>query len=104
MKMNQDYINLKIRNCKKLIQSSTSEAQKKIYKEYLVFWQLKEFDLLHFKNGNAPKNIGSIIQDLTEAQRAEEFRHKYPNKKAYYKRNGKYLETRRFKEFLKSFE
>ncbi len=98
--MNQDYINLKIRNCKELIQSSTSEAQKKIYKEYLIFWQAKNVDPW----GDIPENVGSIIQDLTEAQRAEEFRHKYPNKKAYYKRNGKYLETRRFKEFLKSFE
>ena len=86
--MNQDYISRKIKNCKDLISNATSKAQAEIYRGYLENWTRE--------NGETP--------DLIETHKADEFEHEFPNKKAYYKRNGKYLKTCRFKEFLKSFE
>lgn len=39
--MDNEYINTKILNCKKLVKTAISEAQKAVYQGYLEFWQEK---------------------------------------------------------------
>ena len=39
--MEKDYIDRKVKQCRKLVREATSDAQKKVYKEYLNFWQEK---------------------------------------------------------------
>ncbi|KKL20713.1 hypothetical protein LCGC14_2452740, partial [marine sediment metagenome] len=110
--MDKEYIKIKIENCKYLISNANSAAQKSVYEGYLKFWQKQ-----------IPKEeIESVIDDLTVLQKAEEFevdeiyedvdyeqlyKAKYPNRNPYSNVrnvNGKYVKTRAFKEFLKSFQ
>jgi len=87
--MDETYILRKISKCKGLIDTAISEDQKEIYQGYLEFWQKK-----------VANEIKAVIEDLTEAQKAEEFELKYPPKKAYYNRDGKTHISKAFKEFL----
>ena len=97
--MDKEYIKIKIENCNYLIKNSNSPAQKTVYQGYLKFWQ-KQIP----KEPKPKDEIESVIDDLTVLQKAEEFEVKFPNKKAYYTREGKTYPTRLFKEFLKSFQ
>lgn len=96
--MDKDYIRRKIQNCRGLIASSTSDAQREIYKGYLLFWreELKFSSAIvkEIKEANDEVDVGS----------AQLFEAKFPPKKAYYKRDGKQQKTRGFIEFLKSLE
>jgi len=74
---------------KVLVETATSEAQREIYQGYLEFWQRK-----------IAVEIGSIIEDLIVEQREEEFKLQFPNKNAYYTRDGITHKTKAFKEFL----
>ncbi len=96
IKLNQDYINLKIVNCKELVKNATSEAQAEIYIGYLEFWQKK----LKPKKTYPDVEYNSVVYN--DANYIEQYMAKFPNKKAYYKRNGKSYKTRGFKEFLKN--
>ncbi len=86
--MDKNYINKKIKNCKELVNSATSDAQRAIYIGYLEFWQKK--------TKKTPKKI-----NIKEAKKA--FKLEFPNKKSHYTRNDKLYRTKSFKEFLKSF-
>ncbi len=89
--MDDEYIPRKIKNCKDLISNATSEAQKEAYREYLDKW-IKRLD-----------EYGEI-DPVDRALDDQLYEKKFPNKRAYYKRNGKYQKTRGYKEFLKSLQ
>ena len=129
--MDEEYIKIKIENCNYLIENANSPAQKIIYQGYLKFWKEKldekppeikktvqdvksisdfKFEI-KLKSPKEPKpkeeppevdEVETIIEDLTEIQRAEEYIVKFPNRKAYYTREGKRYPTKLFQEFLKS--
>lgn len=98
--MDHEYIARKIHMCKELVDNATSEAQKEIYQGYLEFWQHKHKNIIINQRIESKDEVESIIEDLTEVQKAAEFELKYAPKKAYYNRDGKTHETKAFKEFL----
>ena len=101
--MDKEYIKIKIENCNYLIKNANSAAQKTVYQGYLKFWQ-KQIPKEPKPKEEPPEvdEVETIIEDLTEIQKAEEFEVKFPNRKAYYTREGKTYPTKAFQEFIKS--
>ena len=114
--MKEGYVERKIHMCIELVKNAISEAQKAVYQGYLESWQEKHKNqIISIK---PPENVMSrksrtrvcrdneeepevIEESRIEPKIAEaEFKRKFPNKKAYYKRNGKTQITKAFKEFL----
>ena len=83
--MDKAYIDRKIEQCQGLVETATSDAQKKIYQKYLDFWISK----------SEPKGA-----EVLERTLADEFEEKYAPKQAYYNRDGKKNKTKAFKEYL----
>lgn len=102
--MDTKYIAKKLFQCKELVKNAISEAQKEIYQEYLEFWQEKAKNIKIHSHEPEPE-IEVIIKpedDDWEVKEAANFKVKFPDKKAYYKRDGVVYKTRAFTEFLKS--
>ena len=87
--MEKEYIARKISNCKKLISTAISPEQEKIYQGYMKFW-------------TKVKNTTQQAEPAESDPAVEQFVAEYPNKKAYYKRNGVIHQTKAFQEFLKN--
>jgi len=114
-KYTKGYIELKIKQCNHLVNGATSENQKEIYQDYLDFWTNK-LESIDSNNWIEPKKDEGIIKstlldgelrkaiagedDDWEVKEATNFRIKFPNKKAYYKRDGTVHKTKAFIEFL----
>ena len=92
-KYTKGYIELKIKQCNHLVNGATSENQKEIYQDYLDFWESK-LEAIDSNNWIEPED------DNWEVKEATEFKVKFPNKKAYYKRDGTVHKTKAFIEFL----
>ncbi|KKM73163.1 hypothetical protein LCGC14_1413260 [marine sediment metagenome] len=93
--IDKSYITLKIKNCKNLIENATSDDQIEIYEGYLLFWRKKLTPIV--------KKIDSKNDEIyDDRDYATEFEIENPLRKAYYKRDGKLIKTKRFKEYLKS--
>ena len=89
--MDQEYINRKIAKCQKLVDNATSEAQKEIYQGYLDYWITKS-------NRKTDTETGERVS--TPLTKEAEFKFQFPNKNAYYTRDGITHKTKAFKEFL----
>jgi len=101
-------VNRKIKQCRELMANAISPKQRTIYRGYLQFWQEKitksnqKTDTETGEGFSTPptKEINPIIEGLIVAIREKEFKHKFPNKNAYYTRDGITHKTKAFKEFL----
>ena len=108
--MKEGYVERKIHMCIELVENATSDAQRKIYQGYLEFWQDKHKNqIISIEKPPEEKppeedEIEAIIEDLTEAQKIEEFELKNFPKKAYYNRNGTTNKTKAFQDFLNQSE
>jgi len=120
--MDKAYINRKIRICKELVETSTSEDQKKIYQEYLDYWSTKEHMEVDLKNAERiVQELEPLLQkklreakeeieeieleaidnfDTIDNETELEFKAENPNKRAFYSRNGEMHITKAYKEFL----
>ena len=128
-KHSKEYIDVKIKNCKELIASAISDAQREIYQGYLDFWQghdaeaeTKEKERLAEENKRlaeeevkklheeearkkATEDIEKVIELVEispeqEMKYAEEFETINPNKHAYRYSDGEKLQTNAFEEFI----
>lgn len=96
----KDYINRKIENCENLVENASSQEQKEIYQEYLVFWQRYLPLILSKEIPTIPaKKSEETIVDIAD-QYADVFEFENAPKQAYYKRDGKTHKTKAFKEYL----
>ncbi len=100
--MDKEYIKIKIENCKYLISNANSAAQKAVYQGYLELWQEKAKNIkIH---PSKPKKEPPEEPEEEEVDYESMFKIKYPNKNAYYIRDGRRYSTKLFIEFLKSSE
>lgn len=97
--MDTKYIARKLFQCKELVEAASSEDQKKIYQGYLKFWQEKAKNIKI--TPDPVKKSEDVIVDIAD-QHADEFETENAPKQAYYKRNGQWIKTRAFEEYLKS--
>jgi len=75
--MDTEYIDKKIKQCKKLVKNATSEAQKEIYQGYLDYWITKsnlktDTETSEGALVEAPSIPVDVIEVLTEPQKEEE--------------------------------
>jgi deoxyribodipyrimidine photolyase len=96
-------VNRKIKNCQELVDNATSEDQKKIYRGYLDFW--KNWKAAEKKKPKEviPEKI-ELLEVIDEVPPEAEFKRNFPNKQAYYSRNGEMHMTKAFKEYLNKTE
>jgi len=91
---------------KVLVETATSEDQKKIYQGYLEFWQEKLGGKPVGKVAEPVVETEELIDDPTGVHEQlkesyeELFKLENPNKQAYYIREGKKLKTKAYTEFL----
>ena len=121
-KYTKEYVLKKIENCKMLVETAISEAQRAVYQGYLDFWQGKddataaaeekrivEEELKKLHEAEARKKAAEEVEkaielvEITPAQEmkyAEEFETINPNKHAYRYLDGEKLQTNAFVEFI----
>lgn len=95
--MDTKYITRKLYQCKDLVEAASSEDQKKIYQGYLEFWQEKAKNIKI--TPDPVKKSEEVIVDLAD-HHAHEFEIENAPKQAYYKRNGQWIRTKAFEEYL----
>ncbi len=94
--MDKNYITKKIINCLDLINNATSDAQREVYQGYLELWQKR------LEKSTPPlKDVVEYDDDITDEAK---YKLEFPNRKAYYTKDGNLQKTRGFTEFLKSLE
>lgn len=124
-KYTDDYIEMKISRCRGLVENATSDAQREIYQGYLDFWEkwktaekkteakeepmgvvwLDESEEGYKRTELTEKNIlTSSLDKSIEVDYESEFKRDFPNKQAYYSRNGEMHITKAFKEYLNKTE
>lgn len=96
---------------KVLVETATSEAQKEIYQESLEYWE----GLIKGKPKPEPEPVWGPaeeakitivrkdpdgVHEQLKKSYEELFKLEYPNKQAYYNRDGQKLKTKAFIEFL----
>lgn len=103
----KEYINKKIENCEKLIEAASSEDQKKVYQEYLDFWRKSDkskkprTDPVIKKSEEFLSSMSELkIFKEIETEDADKFELDNAPKQAYYKRNGQWVRTKAFEEYL----
>jgi len=128
-KHSKEYIDVKIKNCKELLASDISDAQRVIYQGYLDFWQghdaeavaeekkrlaeedkrLAEEEVKKLQEEEARKKAAEDLEKVIELveispeqemKYAEEFEETNENKRAYRYSNGEKLQTNAFSEFI----
>ena len=121
-KYTKEYVLKKIENCKMLVETAISEAQRAVYQGYLEFWQgkddatavaekkrLAEEELKKFQEEESRKKAAEQIEEVIELVEippeqemlyAEEFETLNSNKHAYRYQNGEKLQTNAFVEFI----
>lgn len=99
--MDKAYIEAKISKCIRLVENATSEAQREIYQGYLDHWKSfdKKSSIVEVSPGVTEKSEETIV-DINDY--ADIFEIENAPKQAYYKRNGQWIKTKAFKEYLKS--
>ena len=120
----KEYIDLKIKNCKALVETATSDDQRVAYQGYLDFWQgqdaeavaaekkrIAEAEVKKIQEEAARKKAAEELEKVIELveispeqeiQFAEEFETINPNKRAYRYSDGEKLQTNAFEEFINS--
>ena len=123
-KNEKEHVLKKIENCKMLVETATSDAQRVAYQKYLDFWKgqdaeavaaekkriaEEEVKKLHEEEARkkAAEELEKVIELVEispdqELLHAEEFETINANKHAYRYSNGEKLQTNAFEEFIKS--
>lgn len=96
--MDKKYIARKIENCEKLVENAISPEQKEIYQGYLDHW--KSFDKSKKSDPGPAKKKSEETQYVDEKDYEAIFEFENAPKQAYYKRNGQWVKTKAFKEYL----
>jgi len=87
-------VNRKIKQCRELMANAISPKQRTIYRGYLQFWQEK------ITKSNLKTDTETSERVSTPLTKEAKFKLQFPNKHAYYTRDGITHKTKAFKEFL----